>query len=1521
MAAAPMVQKGVAWKSILILILLITGLSLLATIPFSLFLNGNIGNWFGNVPLDLVPPPQEIPDFEPGDQWEIPDFGELPEGWEDWTLPEDFTLPEGFNGTLPEGEIPWWLPGAVVAGLLPNGSLPGGGDVPEGGSGGLPGMGGSMGGGLGPFGTGSTVVYVSVAQPWRYWRIGVYDYFEGQTWLKTNTSTAAYTTDSSPGTDYTVIIQIDFSQAGYGTIPLPHLWNRPMIRSGLSVFPSTNVTWSLIEDEYGVVYWNASIESPGTYTIMYTASYDASVSIAGIESNVYAQSPLTFVADPGEGKDYLQIPDLSAYPEVVADMQAIASNPAIASNNTYETAKAVMEYFKTHWWWTPFRTITPGQEFDPGFLIANGYGVSSDFASNYVMYLRSLNISSRLVWGGIGHQDASDIPGYRLLTHSHFWAEVWIPNATNTGGEWVQIDPTPFPPVMWQPDQSASDPKPLIPIDIRRSDTRVETSHYTMLFSASVIYTTPQDRDTDLFNLIGNLVRDGTTLTTTWLNDQVSCTYADVTDNILLGTTFGTYNNHNFTANSTVGPHRFNASFYAVQNETIVTCNGVTAVDIQSLNPHTFNRGIFDEFVVTANISDPSNGNPIRDVELKGHVIEINQDLSDNYGLQLTDLNGEVTSGYSFPSDQPEGVYNFTMQFNGTFTVNYPDPYPDFYVSLPGAASQSLNETIVVTAILYLNMSASTGVILPRAHTITFGGYLTYDNGTGIPGAQVTVWLTNSTGTYNLSADVTDSMGLYQVPHFIPETYDDTAMNNNVRVWANFTTIWGTATTDVNAIFYIRCSNQTNLVLNTNLPSISYIIRGTTPIHVWGSLWDPQGVASTAGQYIEFYINETMTAIGSIMLDGNGAFNEYLQVPTMHPLGRYNLTAVFSGLWIFSEPSGPYFANVPSSASMSPINATHELLVVGSTVLTKSTTPTDVGRIVTPTPMISGDPVYVSGYLLFENGTAFGSQNVEAWWIAQDGTEILMGSDATNSMGYYNVSYNIPLYQPADVIIKVNYTAGSLMDTFILNASTDQDPPLVWAVNLSIYSVTPSEARRGHTLVQVTGRVMEKHGQLVPNELIYITLDGARVRDQYGTLVMATTDNLGYFSKSFVVSSNQMVNPSYVVNATLTNSSFIFHQAITGNLRVNSTTSVINMAIDRTGFLNESITISGRLVDDLNQDLTGTIYLLMDGNSVYSAVVTGTFNWGLVIPNNGSLIGNHNMTLLHNGSSVRYPSSAQMWWNIPGGADLTITRIAGRSTLVNLTLNAGTRVTIAGNLGDDMSSYGIFNRQVQIYYNNTLLGAGTTDANGNYSIEILIPAMAGNTTLYAIFTANGTVFYSQVIPIEAIIPTGIGDIFMQYLPWIIGIVAGVVVAFVARSIYLKRAKKIKIGKLTRFEDVNVSGFQEKLQALQEGKRYREAIIFAYYTFLQLMQDYFDKPKKASETARDYAMSTAVKTAKLPPTLIYPFTNLFELARYGQDDLTEAELKEAMQLFSGLHQKMKEIPREKVKQTELAKAEA
>jgi hypothetical protein len=114
----------------------------------------------------------------------------------------------------------------------------------------------------------------------------------------------------------------------------------------------------------------------------------------------------------------------------------------------------------------------------------------------------------------------------------------------------------------------------------------------------------------------------------------------------------------------------------------------------------------------------------------------------------------------------------------------------------------------------------------------------------------------------------------------------------------------------------------------------------------------------------------------------------------------------------------------------------------------------------------------------------------------------------------------------------------------------------------------------------------------------------------------------------------------------------------------------------------------------------------------------------------------------------------------------------------------------------------------------------------------------------------------------------------------------------------KKDKKRK----TKFKGLDIDFIKMKMAALQQGNRFREAIIYAYYNYLQEVQGFFNVGRRASQTAREYAMDL-VKQAKLPPAIIYPFTTLFEEARFGRQELDANRYAEALKLFLNLHDLM------------------
>ncbi len=111
-----------------------------------------------------------------------------------------------------------------------------------------------------------------------------------------------------------------------------------------------------------------------------------------------------------------------------------------------------------------------------------------------------------------------------------------------------------------------------------------------------------------------------------------------------------------------------------------------------------------------------------------------------------------------------------------------------------------------------------------------------------------------------------------------------------------------------------------------------------------------------------------------------------------------------------------------------------------------------------------------------------------------------------------------------------------------------------------------------------------------------------------------------------------------------------------------------------------------------------------------------------------------------------------------------------------------------------------------------------------------------------------------------------------------------------------RSKKKKKGKFT---GIDLKFVKAKLATLQQANRFREAIVYAYYNYLTLVQGYYNIARRPGQTAREFAMDL-VKQVKLAPQIIYPFTTLYEEARFGRHQIDANKYSEALQLFLSLH---------------------
>lgn len=111
---------------------------------------------------------------------------------------------------------------------------------------------------------------------------------------------------------------------------------------------------------------------------------------------------------------------------------------------------------------------------------------------------------------------------------------------------------------------------------------------------------------------------------------------------------------------------------------------------------------------------------------------------------------------------------------------------------------------------------------------------------------------------------------------------------------------------------------------------------------------------------------------------------------------------------------------------------------------------------------------------------------------------------------------------------------------------------------------------------------------------------------------------------------------------------------------------------------------------------------------------------------------------------------------------------------------------------------------------------------------------------------------------------------------------------------------VKSARRFRTKAIDVKKVEKKLRSLIDGKRLREAIIYSYQVFIDLIKGHLNKSPTKSQTYREFIMDI-LKETKLDPTLVYPFTTLYEEARYSQHSITQTTYTEANRFFEKLFQ--------------------
>ena len=273
-----------------------------------------------------------------------------------------------------------------------------------------------------------------------YWRVGSYDRFTGQEWLRTGESSGYSGTERGPpGPSRTVrqtVTLYDDLQV------LPAAWKPVSV--GDSVADRVRVT------EQGGFQVSGTLPENSSYTVRSRVP-DAGPRTLRAAGTNYSDS----IADR-----YTELP--ANTPDRIGET---TSRLTANADNPYETAQVIERWLENHKSYS-LDVDRPSGNVADKFLFEMDAGYCTYFATTMVTMLRTQDIPARFVAGYTsGERVSSDewvVRGY----NAHAWVEAYFP-----GVGWVRFDPTPAGPREQVEQQTLADARTANRTDVDLSDT------------------------------------------------------------------------------------------------------------------------------------------------------------------------------------------------------------------------------------------------------------------------------------------------------------------------------------------------------------------------------------------------------------------------------------------------------------------------------------------------------------------------------------------------------------------------------------------------------------------------------------------------------------------------------------------------------------------------------------------------------------------------------------------------------------------------------------------------------------------------------------------------------------------------------------------------------------------------------------------------------------------------------------------------------------------------------------------
>jgi transglutaminase-like putative cysteine protease len=689
-----------------------------------------------------------------------------------------------------------------------------------------------------------------------------------------------------------------------------------------------------------------------------------------------------------------------------------------------------------------------------------------------------------------------------------------------------------------------------------------------------------------------------------------------------------------------------------------------------------------------------------------------------NNGTDVIDLGFHITNS--------TGYYNVTVLLSpqddspGDVTI-----WADYFRSNPLWDNATSSPGTIITLQLYqvvLDISISPNpVYLNETVTITAHLYFVL-NGSDISGAEISLWWYNGSD-FNLVTLSTNTTG--EVSFAYDKMDEDTILS--VEVYAVYT---GT-----NSIESKESVHQPLTLQRWSTAFSSISTGGTTSFHltetivVSGTLYydDPDPDVPYGGVTVEILVDGIV--VNTTISASDGSFTSYWTIPASTTPGTYDLTTRFisSENWISGTVSAPIAIDVDAYQLVWTLTLNSALSY--------------------PITAYRGELLTISGTLELDDGTPYGGQTVDIYWISVglDESAELVVSIVTQPDGSFQ--YQLRISDTETLGLKNIWANCTPTDSYVTSGESAIRSAFIEQIPVSLtVSANVSLAYLGDTIT-INGTLTFGNGTPIVDEDVEIFWNGEliatlTVEDSINGSYVHYLDLPYYEDVGLIALYARFVQPSEAYSEAETSEETIeVRDSITITLDTQETT-VVNRG--------DSLEMSGTVVNDGGGIGELEVELLVNGTLTGLTTTTdssGNFLLTIFIESDQAA-GSYNLSVIAV-STYRELSEASDYWIVDVHLRSIVSIVIDTADVVLL----GENLTVSVNLVDeDGNSVG--GEDVEIYLNNTLVETVTLSGTGLITATIDITTSwdggSGHFVARAVFGGMGLIDASEDISDSAV---------------------------------------------------------------------------------------------------------------------------------------------------------------------------